>query len=117
MQEPELTANVQLTGGGAFCGRELLISPATDVTSITLDFAGEPMRYDFDPCDALWHHVPPRRAPAGTGDRAFDVIVTTIGEEKLAELLALVAVRQMCEGKIDWWQLLAARIDRMRETS
>ncbi len=108
MSEPEL-ASVELYGGPAD-GRHVRIDPETIEAAVV---SGGLYRRDGD----VFRYYEPRQAPADTGDRAFDVIVSTIGEEKLAELLALVAVRQMCEGKIDWWQLLAARIDRMRETS
>lgn len=114
--QPELTANVQLVGGGR-CGEGLAIHPATDVTSITLDFHGQPMRYDFDSCDGLWYHVPPSQAPAESGDRIYAAVVNAVGEATLIELMALIAVREMCKGNIQFWRAMAERVDRMREAS
>jgi hypothetical protein len=112
--EPEL-ATISLIGG-PFCGRELRIESA-DVETIGLLWEGATALYRFDPADGDYYHVPPSQAPADTGDRIYSAIVNAVGEATFIELMALVAVKEMCKGNIEFWRAMAERVDRLRGIS
>ncbi len=96
---------------GPFCGRELRIDSA-DVETVGLAWEGETAVYRFDAADGDWHYAPPIRKALPTGDAIFDSAVKVFGETELREMLAIVAVREAMRGDKDFWQGLAAQMNR-----
>ncbi len=85
--------------------------------TVGLAWEGATAVYRFDPADGNWHYVPPSHTSVDPKDRVFQRLLAIYGENTVVELLAVTAVKQVLAGNIDYWRLIASRIDQMKDES